>query len=287
MRKLALDDILGPARYAAARDEMRRQIIDLKRPRRVSVGPQITLVFENRETMRFQIEEMCRAEGITDPAKIQHEIDTYNQVLPDDGQLGATLFIEVQSDAALRRVLDQLVGLQDHVALVVEGRRAGATFDQEQFTADKLAAVQYIKFPLDPASREALGRPGADVRLTVDHPNYRHEARLSEETRASLAGDLALASGGCLRPRTKVRGAQRLVALRRVAHHRLVLAHREGAAGGEDADALQIFVGAARQAPPTVAAVFAAHHQPPPADRVEHPGPVAVNGIEPVVDPAR
>ncbi|HEU4408535.1 MAG TPA: DUF3501 family protein [Polyangiaceae bacterium] len=191
MRKLALADILGPARYAPVRDETRRRVIDLKRPRRVSVGPQITLVFENRDTMRFQVEEMCRAEGISDPEKIQHEIDTYNKVLPDDGELGATLFIEVQSDAALRRTLDQLVGLQDHVWLAVEGRRNRAAFDPEQFQVDKLAAVQYLKFPLDEASREALARPGADVRLAIDHPAYRHEARLSEETRASLAGDLA------------------------------------------------------------------------------------------------
>jgi uncharacterized protein DUF3501 len=191
MRKLALDDILGPARYAAVRDEMRRRIIELKRPRRVSIGPQITLIFENLDTMRFQVEEMCRAEGISEPAKIQHEIDTYNGVLPGEGQLGATLFIEVQSDAALRRMLEQLVGLQEHVWLVVDGHRARATFDAEQFTADKLAAVQYLKFPLDEASRAALARPGADVRLAIDHPNYQHEARLSEATRASLAGDLA------------------------------------------------------------------------------------------------
>jgi hypothetical protein len=193
MRKLALDDIVGPPRYATLRDEARRRVIELKRPRRVSVGPQITLVFENRDTMRFQIEEMCHVEGISDPGKIQHEIDTYNNVLPDDGELGATLFIEVQSDAALRRTLEALVGLQQHVWLSVDGRRNGATFDPEQFTDDKLAAVQYLKFPLDEASRAALGRPGADVRLSIDHPNYRHEARLSEETRASLAGDLALA----------------------------------------------------------------------------------------------
>lgn len=190
MRKLTLDDILGPARYAPLRDEMRARVIELKRDRRVSVGPQVTLVFENRATMTFQVEEMCRAEGIVDDAKIQFEVDTYNKVLPDDGQLGATLFIEVQSDAALRRTLDALVGLQNHVWLVVDGQRARATFDPDQFTTDKLAAVQYLKFPLDDKAQAALRRAGAELRLQIDHPNYQHEARLSEATRASLAADL-------------------------------------------------------------------------------------------------
>lgn len=191
MRKLVLSDILGPARYAPVRDELRQRVIELKRARRVSVGPQVTLVFENRDTMRFQVEEMCRAEGITADDKIQFEVDTYNKVLPEDGQLGATLFIEVQSDAALRRTLDALVGLQHHVWLIVDGQRAQATFDPDQFTTDKLAAVQYLKFPLDEKARAALARPNADLRLAIDHPNYQHEARLSEATRASLAADLA------------------------------------------------------------------------------------------------
>jgi len=190
MKKLVLDDILGPAKYEPVRDELRRAIIAQKQHRRVAVGPQVSLVFENRDTMRFQIEEMCRAEGITDPAKIQHEVDTYNAVLPDDGALGATLFIEVQSDAALRRTLDALVGLQHHVWVLVGPERARATFDEGQFTHDKLAAVQYLKFPLSEAARALIAQPGADLRVAIDHPAYLHEARLSEATRAELASDL-------------------------------------------------------------------------------------------------
>ena len=191
MEKLALADVLPPDRYEAVRDERRRAVIELKAKRRVSVGPQVTLVFENRETMRFQVEEMCRAEQIRDPAKIQFELDTYNAVLPDEGALGATLFIEVLSDAALRRTLDVLVGLQNHVWLVVGSERAKATFDDAQFSTDKLAAVQYLSFPLSAGARAALARPGAEVRLVIDHPGYGHEARMSEATRAELATDLA------------------------------------------------------------------------------------------------
>ncbi len=191
MQKLELSDVLPPQDFLEVRDERRSAIIALKKKRRVSVGPQVTFLFENRETMRWQVEEMCRAEGITEPAKIQHELDTYNGVLPSDGALAATLFIEVQSDTALRRSLDALVGLQNHVWLVVGGERARATFDEEQFTTDKLAAVQYLQFPLSEKARSLLAIPGTEVRLAIDHPEYAHEARLGEATRAELAGDLS------------------------------------------------------------------------------------------------
>jgi hypothetical protein len=190
MQKLTQDDILGPARWGAVRDEARRAVIELKKRRRVAVGPQVTLVFENRETMRVQIEEMCRAEAITDAARIQEEIDVYNAILPDDGQLAATLFVEMVSEAAIARTLERLVGLQEHVWLVVGGHRVKATFDPDQFKADKLAAVQYLKFPLGDEERGALRAPGTAVAIAIDHPSYRHSAELSEEQRASLATDL-------------------------------------------------------------------------------------------------
>jgi hypothetical protein len=190
MQKLVLNDILGPAKYGAVRDEQRRQQIERKKNRRVSVGPQVSLIFENRDTMRFQVEEMCRAESITDPAKIQEEIDVYNAVLPDDGELAATLFIEVSSDAALRNTLETMVGLQEHVFLVIGPTRTRAAFDEGQFTTDKLAAEQYLKFPLAEEARTLLREPGADVRLAIDHPAYGHEARLTEAARKELARDL-------------------------------------------------------------------------------------------------
>ncbi|MCU1281743.1 MAG: hypothetical protein JWM53_5289 [bacterium] len=190
MRKLTRADIRGPKQYAAIRDDLRKRVIEMKRVRRVSVGPQITIVFENRATMIFQIEEMCRAESLSEPDKIQDEIDIYNKVLPDDGQLGATLLVEITEEAQIATTLERLVGLQDHVWLVVGGERVQAEFDPEQFKSDKLAAVQYLKFTLSPTAREALTTPGSAVALAIDHPNYRHEARLGEPSRESLAEDL-------------------------------------------------------------------------------------------------
>jgi Protein of unknown function (DUF3501) len=190
MRKLTRADIRGPKQYAAIRDDLRKRVIEIKRVRRVSVGPQITMVFENRATMIFQIEEMCRAESLSEPDKIQDEIDIYNKVLPDDGQLAATLLVEITEEAQIATTLERLVGLQDHVWLVVGGERVKAEFDPEQFKSDKLAAVQYLKFTLSPTAREALTTPGTAVALAIDHPSYRHEARLGEPSRESLAEDL-------------------------------------------------------------------------------------------------
>jgi hypothetical protein len=190
MQKLTRADIRGPKIYAAIRDDLRKRVIELKRVRRVSVGPQITLVFENRATMIFQIEEMCRVEGIAEGEKIQEEIDVYNRVLPDAGQLAATLLVEITDEAQIATTLERLVGLQDHVWLVVGGERVKAEFDPEQFASDKLAAVQYLKLTLDAAAQKALRTEGTAVAVAIDHPNYRHETRMSEDSRKSLAADL-------------------------------------------------------------------------------------------------
>jgi hypothetical protein len=190
MRKLTRADIRGPKLYAAIRDDLRKRVIEVKRVRRVSVGPQVTVVFENRTTLIFQIEEMCRAEQISEPDKVQDEIDIYNKILPDPGQLGATLLVEITDEAQIATTLERLVGLQEHVWLVVGGERMKAEFDPEQFAGDKLAAVQYLKFSLSPEAQKALATEGTAVALAIDHPSYRHEARLGEASRASLAADL-------------------------------------------------------------------------------------------------
>lgn len=190
MKKLTRADIRGPKLYEAIRDDVRKHVIAVKRLRRVSVGPTVSLVFENRATMISQVEEMCRAEGLHENSQIQSEIDVYNAILPDAGQLAATLLIEITEESEIERTLGRLVGLQDHVWFVVGGERIRAEFDAEQFAADKLAAVQYLRFTLSPAAQKALRTPGSSVAVAIDHGNYRHEARLSEESRASLAADL-------------------------------------------------------------------------------------------------
>jgi hypothetical protein len=190
MRKLTRADIRGPVLYEAIRDDLRKRVIELKRVRRVSVGPSVSIVFENRATMILQIEEMCRAERIVEPSKIQDEIDIYNAILPDDGQLGATLLVEITEESQIAPTLERLVGLQDHVWLIIGGERIKGEFDPGQFEGDKLAAVQYLKFTLSAAAQKALTTSDTAVAVAIDHPNYRHEARLGEASRASLAQDL-------------------------------------------------------------------------------------------------
>jgi hypothetical protein len=190
MKKLALSDVRGPRLYAGFRDDLRKRVIELKRARRFAVGPTVTLVFENRATVLFQIEEMCRAESIVEPAKIAEEVAVYNALLPDDGEIAATLFVEITDPSQLQHLLDELVGLQDHVWLDVGERSVRATFDPEQFAADKLAAVQYLRFPLDEAARAAVASEGTALKLRIDHPHYSHQVALGEPGRKQLASDL-------------------------------------------------------------------------------------------------
>jgi hypothetical protein len=190
MRKLTRADIRGPQLYAAIRDDLRKRVIELKKLRRVSVGPLVSIVFENRATMIFQVEEMCRAESISAPEKIQEEIDIYNRILPDAHQLGATLLVEIQDEAAIASTLERLIGLPEHVWLLVGERRLRAEFDPEQFAQDRLAAVQYLKVTLDGAAEAALRSSDTALSLLIDHPEYHHATRLAEDTRASLAQDL-------------------------------------------------------------------------------------------------
>ena len=187
--KIERRDILGPRRYEPARDDLRRRVIELKKHRRVSVGDRVSLVFENRATLTFQIEEMLRAEHITDADKIQEEIDVYNALMPTDDSLSATLFIELPARADSRKELDRLVGLDEHVVLHIGDRTTRAHFEPGRSTADRISAVQYLRFPLDPEARAALLAEGTRLELEIDHPEYRHRAGLSEESRRSLAGD--------------------------------------------------------------------------------------------------
>lgn len=191
VRPITRADIKGPKIYAGIRDDFRRHVIALKKPRRVIVGDRVSLVFENRHTLTLQIEEMLRAESITGEAQIQEEIRVYNEMMPTADSLSATLFIELPPDVDPYQELPKLVGLDEHVKLHIGDHVLPAQFEPGRATADKISAVQYIRFPLSPAARAALAVPGTPVAVEIDHPNYRHRVTTGEDTRASLAGDYA------------------------------------------------------------------------------------------------
>ncbi|MBM4256501.1 MAG: DUF3501 family protein [Deltaproteobacteria bacterium] len=191
MQKVVLDEIVGAERYEKIRDDFRRRIIELKKHRRVSIGDRITLIFENHDTVLFQIQEMLRAERITDIDKIRFEVDTYNELIPGEGELSSTLLIEITEQDQIRPELVKLIGLDKAVSLQIGTRfNVPGVFEGGRSTEDNLSAVQYVRFPLPPEARAAFRAGTDEVRLVISHPNYQAQVRLPATTRQSLAAEL-------------------------------------------------------------------------------------------------
>jgi uncharacterized protein DUF3501 len=190
MRKVTLDEIAGLERYEKVRDDFRRRIIELKKHRRVPVGDRVTFVFENQETVRFQIQEMLRAEHITDIDKVRSEVAVYNELIPEDGELSATMLIEITEQAQIRPELVRLIGIDRAVSLQVGGHTIPGIFEEGRSTEDNLSAVQYVRFPLSAEARSVFQDEQQEVRLVIAHPNYRAHTVLGPETRRALAADL-------------------------------------------------------------------------------------------------
>jgi hypothetical protein len=190
VKPLVLEDIVDREKYVELRPSYRAAVIDYKRSRRLAVGENITLLFEDHETLRFQVQEMVWVEGIALPEKIQHEIDTYNELMPADHELSATLFIEITEAAEIRAALDQLIGVDEHVSLIVGEEREAieitARFDPKQMEEDRISAVQYIKFAFDEDAQRLFCDPRRPAHVRVSHPNYRREAEIPPITRDSL-----------------------------------------------------------------------------------------------------
>jgi len=191
--KLTLDDIADLRAYERERATFRAQIIDLKKLRRVRIGPFVTVLFESRDTIRFQIQEMARAERMLSDEAIQTELDIYNPLIPEPGRLSATLFIELTSKAELEEWLPKLVGVERAVRLHIGDEVVAATPEsahEEQLTRDDVtASVHYVCFDVTPAQVAALTT--APVTLAIEHPEYGHATTLLEDTVRELAADAA------------------------------------------------------------------------------------------------
>jgi hypothetical protein len=193
MKKLELSDVKNIYEYEKIRDAGRARIIDLKRRRRIQVGAHLSLVFENRATVLFQIQEMCRAERIVDDAKVQDEVNVYNDLIPDDGELSATLFIEIEDPSRIQEVLDRFMGIDagDHLWIqigrehAIPGRFEAGHSDEER---GKISAVHFVKFAFTPEQVRAF-REG-EVYLVVEHPAERARVRLPDGLKTSLLEDL-------------------------------------------------------------------------------------------------
>jgi hypothetical protein len=194
--RLTIDDIADQRAYERERDAFRAHIIDLKKIRRIGIGPFVTIVFENRDTIRFQIQEMARAEKILTDDAIQTELDIYNPLIPEKGSLAATLFIELTSKDDLVAWLPKLVGIERAIELRIgepgneEVVRARPDAEHErQLTRETItASVHYIHFELTAAQVERFA--SEPVRVGVAHANYAYATELADTSRQSLLVDL-------------------------------------------------------------------------------------------------
>lgn len=177
--------------YDRVRPLLRPLCIAEKARRRLAVGPHLTLMFENRQTVWYQIQEILRTERIFEDAAINAEVETYNELLPRPGELFATLLIEYADPAERDAELARLVGLERHLWMVLDGRRVGARFDERQMSPDQISAVQFIAFPLGAdAGRFGELAAAGKVVIEADHPHLSVRALIEGPLAAALTDDL-------------------------------------------------------------------------------------------------
>ena len=182
MKRVQRSELLDFVTYGEQRDRIRASAMAAKDLRRVHLGPHLTFLFENHETTRYQVQEMIRSEQMVRESDIQHELDTYNALMGGDGELGATLLIEIDDAAQRPELLRKWRDLPRRIALTfVDGSEAFAAVDEDQFNEEKASSVQFLTFKVD-------GR--APKGLRVDHPDYQAETVFTAAQRAALLEDL-------------------------------------------------------------------------------------------------
>ncbi len=188
MRHVSAAEIKSLADYELEREHWRPQVMALKDRRRVRVGGHLTFLFENHDTVRYQIQEMIRIEKMVKPAEIAHEVETYNELIPAEGELSASLLLEYETPAERDVRLRELLGLEEHIWLVAgDLAPVQATFDQRQISTVRVSAVQYLKFRLTP---EQAAQFPHGAKIVIDHPKYQAERALAASELAELYQDL-------------------------------------------------------------------------------------------------
>lgn len=189
MTLVSRGEILGLAEYEQIREPFRRRVIALKQARRVALGPNMTVLFENHDTALFQIQEMLRTERITAEKAVLHELETYNELVPGSRELSATIFIEYPERDLRERMLVALAGVESAFYVRIAGERLPVTPDLRGTDASRTMAVQYVKFALSASAEAALRAGNGEVSLGVEHDAYRAEVVLSPATVQSLRDD--------------------------------------------------------------------------------------------------
>ncbi len=192
MKKLEVADLFSLEEYHRRRAAFRAQVLAHKRDRQAAIGPNVTLYFEDRLTMQYQVQEMLRVERIFESEAIQEELDSYNPLIPDGANLKATMMLEYPDVTERREALQRLAGIEHAAYLEVDdlGRIAAhADEDLPRSDDDKTSAVHFLRFELDAAMSAAL-KGGAALALGVDHPHYRYTLNAPAALVAALAADL-------------------------------------------------------------------------------------------------
>jgi hypothetical protein len=192
MKKIEFGEILNIYEYEKVREQKRREVIEIKKKRRLFVGDLVHLVFENRDTVWFQIQEMIRAERMVRDEEIQQEIDVYNELIPEKNQLSITMFIEIPDEEERKRLLPELVGIHDHLWFHIGNKHSiRAEADErskEDYQYGKAAVVHFLKLNLTPEQAKDFAE--LQVRVEINHPNYKAMVEMPEEVKAELVKDL-------------------------------------------------------------------------------------------------
>jgi hypothetical protein len=187
-------DLIPLSTYRQGRDEYVKKMIAYKNNRRIKVAPNVSLLFENRNTVLFQIQELVNSEDLTDPNELDEYISIYAGMLPEENELSATLFVELDNQERLADLLKKLKGIEHHLTLFVADEPIQAVFEEVHDDREFTTSVHYLKFPLTASAKKLLlNGPLEELSVTVslDHPNLNEKVKLSSKTVESLQKDLA------------------------------------------------------------------------------------------------
>ena len=193
MKPIAADTLLNIIEYEKVRHTYRQDIIAYKKNRRISLGPNIMVTFENEKTLTFQIQEIMRAERLVHDEQIQEEVDVYNTIMPPENGLSATLFIEVVEEAKIRPVLNKFIGLTDHQTLYLDinGEKVYAEFEQGREEENKISSVHYVQFLFSNEQKNNFTDSESETKLGIDYKDYKYTETVPDGLQRSLCEDLS------------------------------------------------------------------------------------------------
>ena len=193
MKTLSASTLMNIIEYEKVRHTYRQDIIVYKKNRRISLGPNVMLTFENEKTLTFQIQEIMRAERLVHDEQIQEEVDVYNTIMPPENGLSATLFIEVVEEAKIRPVLNKFIGLTDRQSLYLDinGEKIYAEFEQGREEENKISSVHYVQFLFSNEQKNNFTDSESKTKLGIDYKDYKYTETVPDGLQRSLCEDLS------------------------------------------------------------------------------------------------